>query len=141
MSKFFISNQLTGMKCREKSFLTDKRQKSLIPKETYTVKNQKSNTKCYVCWVFEKLNLRVVRAVRAALHVDDSRDEEEQEDHGKQHGGLMVDGQQRVEMDRILSLSAPVPLQTERRDMLTSVIGDWKVCFFTIKDVGAVMSL
>lgn len=110
---------------------------SLIPKETYMVKKnpKKSNTKCYVCWVFQRLNLRVVRAVRTALHVDDSRDEEEQEDHGKQHGGLMVDGQQGVGMDRILSLSAPVPLQTERRDMFSSVIGDWKVCFFTIKDV------
>lgn len=77
----------------------------------------------------------MVRAVRAALHVDDSRDEEEQEDHSKQHGGLMVNGQQGVGMDRILSLSASVPLQTERRDMFTSVIGDWKVCFFMIKDV------
>lgn len=144
MSKFFISNQLTGAKCREKGFLTDKRQKvpSLIPKETYMVKKtKKSNTKCYVCWVFQRLNLRVVRAVCAALHVDDSRDEEEQEDHGKQHGGLMVDGQQWVGMDRILSLSAPVPLQTKRRGLLTSVTGDWKVCFFMIKDVGAIMSL
>lgn len=103
--------------------------------------NKKSNTKCYVCWVFQRLNLRVVRAVRAALHVDNSRDEEEQEDHGKQHGRLIVDGQHGVGMDRILSLSVPIPLQTERRDMFTSVIGDWKVCFFTIKDVGAVTSL
>lgn len=83
----------------------------------------------------------MVRAVRAALHVDDPRDEEEQEDHGKQHGGLMVDGQQGMGMDRILSLSAPVPLQTKRRDMLTSVAGDWKACVFMIKDVGAVASL
>lgn len=102
---------------------------------------KKSNTKCYVCWVFQRLNLRSVRAVCAALHVDDSRDEEEQEDHSKQHGGLMVDGQQGLGMDHILSLSVPIPLQTERRDMFTSVIGDWKVCFFMTKDVGAVTSL
>lgn len=65
--------------------------------------------KCYVCWVFQRLNLREVLAVGAALQVDYPSNHEEQEAHAEQHGGLLVDARQWVRMDHDPSVSACHP--------------------------------
>lgn len=59
----------------------------------------------------QRLNLRVVLAVRAALQVDYPSDQEEQEAHAEQHGGLLVDVRQLVRIDHNPPLSASHPLE------------------------------
>lgn len=58
-----------------------------------------SKEKCYVCWVFQTLNLRVVWAVRIALQVDYPSNQKEQDAHAEQHGGFLVDVRQWVRID------------------------------------------
>lgn len=55
-------------------------------------KTQIHYQRCYVCWVFQKLNLRVVLvAVRTALRVDYPSNQKEQDANAQQDGGLLVD--------------------------------------------------
>lgn len=82
-----------------------------------------SREKCYFC----ELNLRVVLAVCAALQVDFSSDQKEQQaDDAQQHDGLLGDGRQTVCFQGNMSLSVLQPLQNknakEESDSSTSVV-------------------
>lgn len=67
--------------------------------------------KCYFCWVSQRLNLRLGLAVCAALQIDYPSNQQEEEAQAEEHGGLLVDGRQRVWTDHNLSRSAFRPLE------------------------------
>lgn len=73
--------------------------------------------RCYICWVFQRLDLRwVLVAVGTALHVQYPSNQKEQEPHAEQDGRLLVDMRQRVRMDQVdLSMSAGKSLREKRR--------------------------
>lgn len=54
---------------------------------------------CYVCWVFQRLNLRVALGVRTASQVHYPSNQKEQEAHADQGDGLLVDVRHQVQRD------------------------------------------
>lgn len=78
--------------------------------------------KCYVCWVFQRLNLRV--AVRTALCIDYPSDHKEQEAHAEDDGGVLVDMRHTDWLDHYPSMSACHLLQQRTRETLMTDMGN-----------------